>query len=1426
MVKVVVGPVSVGVPEGAPAPQAIVESSKQVRMGTLYAMVDAEAEMPTWFAACCLALFALTTIAEAEDLPQNPNEPALQVQSANNLPPQSPTPVTANPIDPAQLPDSLKPWVDWVMSKHPELACPVVDNGRGCLWPGVLTFDARSDGATMSLAVQADRAMPLPLPGGKGSWPQEVRVDGASAPVLDVGGVPVVGLQAGRHTISASYIWNGRPASLPLPAQIGRVALTVDGTPNPWPRIDTDGLRLGAAQVDQRQDQRLDLEVARRVRDGVPLVVETVLTLRASGSGREVDLGDVQVVGTTPVSLTANLPARFTPQGRLVVQVRPGTYEVRFEAVHAGAVAELKRPAATDPWPAVEYWAVATAERVRAVNLGGPPGVDPARTTVPQAWRTLPVFSVSVDTALTFEELRRGEPDPAPNQLNLSREMWVDMDGGGLTVRDTFTGSMHQGWRLDVVGPANLGHASSGGADQVITRTPEGVAGVELRSQSAKIVAESRFDGRPGTMAAVGWNTDVQSLSATLHLPPGWTLLAGTGVDNLDGSVLDQWTLFDLFFVLILAMASARLLGRSWGGLALVALVLARHEAGAPQWTWAALLVLVALASVVPAGWAKNSVQALRAGTLLVLAALLLPFAIGQVQTGLFPSLEQQWAQGGGDLNADQDILTKGAVGGLSAARHSRPKPAPASKQRSVTKNYLSAQTDPSAVVQTGPGVPNWSWNQQALRWSGPVTEDHQMRLFLIGPMGNLLLALLRVLLLGALAMRLADFNTLKGWAKTLAGTVGAIAALLLAGATTPAEAANPDQALRQELEARLTQPPNCAPHCATVPTAYMVVRDDTLQFDAEVHAAADTSWPIPGPTGTWVPDRVTLDGKSATAMMRRTDGFLHLRVPAGVHRVRVEGPLPPTDAVALAFGLVPQRMDWEGEGWALDGRHADGTVDASVQLARMLGESTTAQSAENLSPWLEVHRDLDLGIPWRVRTTVRRVGPTDYPVAIKMPLLVGEAVTDGGFAVADGLVAITLERDQAEATWLSTLEETEAVHLTAPTNVPWTEVWTLSCSPVFACEHSGPAPLQHVVGGAWNPSWRVWPGEAVTVSVRRPHAVEGQTTTIDGATLTLSPGRRQLIGELALNLRSSQGGRQKLTLPEGASLQVVKIDGQPRPLQLRDGTQLHLPIQPGSQQVYISWQQPRPPSIVDTAPKVDLGGPAVNLTVVIKPAEQRWIAMLQGPRWGPVPLFWTYVLIMGLIAWFLSKSEWSSLRFHQWLLLGLGMTQVPVGVPVVVAAWFLALEWRSRHVPSNAILFNLVQLGLVLWTLLSLLGLYSAIHAGLLWQPDMQVAGGGSHDTHLVWFVDHATSSFPQPTVISLPMWAWRVAMLIWSLWLAASLKAWLPWAWRAFSHDGWYRPGLPAKKATASPETLAQPPADQASDGADTEITGPPVA
>lgn len=150
--------------------------------------------------------------------------------------------------------------------------------------------------------------------------------------------------------------------------------------------------------------------------------------------------------------------------------------------------------------------------------------------------------------------------------------------------------------------------------------------------------------------------------------------------------------------------------------------------------------------------------------------------------------------------------------------------------------------------------------------------------------------------------------------------------------------------------------------------------------------------------------------------------------------------------------------------------------------------------------------------------------------------------------------------------------------------------------------------------------------------------------------------------------------------------------------------------------------------------------------------------------------------------------------------MLGLGLTQVPLPVAGVVFGWFFALAFQDAQRPESPFWFNLRQLLLLAFTLVFLACISGAVYDSLLNTPDMEVAGSGSSQNRLHWYVDRSSGALPEVWVLSVSLWVWRGVMLLWALWLAHSLVGWLPWAWQRFSAAGLWRPWRKARAAAKS--------------------------
>ena len=198
----------------------------------------------------------------------------------------------------------------------------------------------------------------------------------------------------------------------------------------------------------------------------------------------------------------------------------------------------------------------------------------------------------------------------------------------------------------------------------------------------------------------------------------------------------------------------------------------------------------------------------------------------------------------------------------------------------------------------------------------------------------------------------------------------------------------------------------------------------------------------------------------------------------------------------------------------------------------------------------------------------------------------------------------------------------------------------------------------------------------------------------------------------------------------------------------------------------------------------------AVNAGVTFHMPQDRWILWAGGPRLGPAVLFWSYLIVVVLVAVALGRIPWTPLKTPHWLLLGLGLTQTEPLAAIVIVGWLLALGLRKDQWPREGWLaFDLAQLALLAWTVVALGGLYDAVREGLLGIPDMQIAGNGSGHYTLIWTRDRIDSYMPQPWVVSVPLLVYRLLMLLWALWLAHFLLKWLRWGWHCFSQGGFWR-------------------------------------
>ena len=1446
------------------------------------------------------------------------------------------------------VPAALSPWIDWVLAGEDQRACALGATGAGervCAWPGRLRLELDDAGGRFEQAWTLAAAEWVPVPGGSGQWPQQVSVNGAPAAVVERNGRPMARLASGEHRLSGHFAWPRRPDVLQVPAEVGLLSLSLNAVEIEQPRLDaTGGLWLGAERrprQPQQEPDALSLEVTRRIEDSVPLRVQTRLLLEVSGQPRESLLGPILLPGGRPLRLESPLPARLMEQGAplLQLQLRPGRWELTLESHHPGpAVSALRlpkqpsAPASTSApnWPTQEVWVFAARPDLRRVELSGADPIDPRQTRLPAQWQQLPAYLMRAGETLRIEQLSRGAT--GSDQIQLERVMRLDFDATGLSLRDRLSGELRERRRIEVEPPLRLGQVSVDGEPRLITRLTTGSAdqaereGVEARGARLELSADARIDSGPVgwhlELPGSGWALPLSRVSTQLFLPPGWDLLAAAGVDNLPDSWLARWSLLDIFLVLIAALAVTRLWGWPWGLLALLTLVLTWQEPGAPRWVWLHLIAAAALVRLLPESarrappisqqrdepsgdashaqgppWLATGVRLYARLALLSLVLIAVPFLVTAMRDGLFPQLEQQRL---GLVDSPTGWLTPmSAVDQVGSRLHhqvesSRVKSAPAevgADQASAPR--LLPTLDPDARLQTGAGVPEWSWRRFELSWSGPMPPDHRLHLWLLPASASLPLALLTLVLVPLLGLRLADRRSSRQPTGTPtaptsgkhAAHLGLLALALIGGlwlspspslaATAPAfqqhpppvsqpmpelaaapltahPAANsagfPPASLLAELRQRLLAPPDCAPRCAEIARLVLDASPRALRLLLAVDAVEAIALPVPGARNGWSPSRVELNGQPLDRLLGLTNGDLAVSIPSGRHLLLLSGSLAGVEQVAIPLPLRPRLLEtsidpvWQLEGLGDDGVPGDqlrlvrqqeakglaagdepdgasindqnpgggGTTSGSMSASASAPASDAARS-DTQAPWpplLKITRTLSFGLDWELITEVERRSPLGQSVSLRVALIDGESVTTSGVQIRDAEVLVSLPPGRARMRWRSALRPVDRLALRASSDPRLTEEWRLQVSPIWHLRAQGVPAVQPRDGDARAlPTYRPWPGEVLELSLSRPVGVAGPTLTLDRSRYRLQPGRRSSEALLQLNLRSSQGGRHRLLLPAGAEPTRLRVDGQSRPLLMQDNA-VDLALVPGSQRIELSWLQPDGLSFVYQPAAVTLGVAGVNAETQVRLGADRWLLWASGPGLGPAVQFWGLLLVIAVLALILARARLTPLGVGDWLLLGIGLSQVSIWVGALVVLWLFALGLR-RRLGEDALApwrFNLMQIGLVLLSMAALSALLLAVQQGLLGSPAMQVAGNGSSATELNWYLDRSGEQTAPVTVISAPIWIYRLLMLAWALWLAWRLLDWLRWGWQGLvAPTPWRQSRRQALKRKATEEGLS---------------------
>lgn len=1342
------------------------------------------------------------------------------------------------------IPEPLKPWVPWVSKGSEALTCPYINNtqyenqqNHVCAWPSDLALKVTDNSAVFIQSWHILTKSIIPLPGSTKNWPSVVKVNSKQVPVISHKGVPSIELTKGNYQIEGSFEWQKIPESLAIPAQYAFVKLTVNDQVSAFPKIENNDLWLQKSESKQTKQDTLDISVARRITDGTYIALETFISLNVSGKMREVKLGKLLPSGFELISIESQLSSFIDGDGVLRAKVKPGSYSIQVQAYAQPTLLSWSRPERTHNWPKDEIWVFQGHEKLRLGKIEGAKMIDSSQATMPKAWYELPSYLMSTNDTLKYDIQHRGKPLHLENQLSLNRTLWFSFDNHSYTFNDDINGTMINDWRLSMTSPYSLESAEDKDGSVLITTTTENERGIEYRYPHVNIQARGVISAEK-TLPVTGWDSNFERVSVLLQLPPGNKLFAVFGADYVSDSWWASWTIWSSFIVLLSSLITGRLISKSAGVFTALMLVVIYQVSGAPIAAIVNLLIAIAIKKHQPFDCIKPVVNLYWGASITVAIGAILFFSASQIRTVIYPQLEARQSSVE-SFNAAPAMLvdsaSKQAVKRKESALYStmessanaimdrdRMELIKVSGSKANAKNLMMERYQSDSLMQAGSGIPNWQWNSYRIQWNSPVAKDQlfdvivlSKSLYRIIKLIGVALTLLwlYILLKDAMSFVFTQF-TKKVNAKGLVNNkaiVSIIAVFLFFPSYVPNTQATdfPDQTLLNELKARVTEVPLCAPNCASINTMQVSINTKQLTLILSVHANVDTALAIPR-SEFWRPEKLNVSqnlNKTSIDSLYKNKGWIYIPVAKGISTITLIGQIAPVDTFQLEFKEKPKHLNLKtNDAWEIVGTQNNrlaGNALEFIATINVISSNTTTNTDNNTDltstrysahPFVKVTRTLSIDQLFTVQTKVERIAPSSGAINIKVPILTGENITTAGVVAENNQVQVTIPAGSHAFTWRSNITKQAAFSLYAQPELSLIEYWQVIVSPAWHAKLTG---LPIILEDQNNSDYYTYsfyphPDERLNIAVTRPESVKGDVLAIDSVNYKIDQGTRTSKLMLSFEYRSTRGGEHNIELPESYQLKEIRTDNKLINLQVENG-KLAVPVLPGKHSVNIVMRANVSDALFMSAPTINLNAPVSNITSIIDLNSQRWILWAKGPLLGPAVLYWGELFAFILLALLVSKVKFSPLSTFHWIVLGFGLSLSNWGVLMLIAFWFASIT-ASNYRPKtiSRLVFNSSQFLLYVLSIITIMSLVSVVPVSLLSSPSMGIEGNYSYGNHLQWFSDKTDGLLPQVSVMSIPILFYKGIMLAWVIWLSFAFLNWIKWAWKTLGEQGYWRSKL----------------------------------
>ena len=456
---------------------------------------------------------------------------------------------------------------------------------------------------------------------------------------------------------------------------------------------------------------------------------------------------------------------------------------------------------------------------------------------------------------------------------------------------------------------------------------------------------------------------------------------------------------------------------------------------------------------------------------------------------------------------------------------------------------------------------------------------------------------------------------------------------------------------------------------------------------------------------------------------------------------------------------------------------------EAQVSVEKQMAKQDNTQKQYNLNDEVMIEKHIILnGTRWIASTTLT----STQDMNLTLPLFVGEhALNENQLDSSGKNISVSLSAN--EPTTIESFFLPDSHILVPSMNYPIHV--TLQGSELYQAKKiENNANIYSITHGQDNDYWLYSKQKPLDIEIQVQKAIVKDTTMINQYEVDTAIEQDKLVATHSIVTHSTIANQLNFTTAKDEIIRSVSLNNQP----INYAT-----IKPHTYSVSIDASESQLNIVTERAvPKLYIPNPFFQFNVPIynqiwkQNTDGLWAVLATGSYHSSIA--WVGVLLcMLILSFFVSKKVFPMGVIASFVLL-FGAMQGGLPLIALMIITFALIQFRSKSVLKHYFWFNVLQIAIALLVITTFYLVIDSIHMSLILNHPNLYMSNLDDTNNVLWFsAYHAHIG----GLLYLPLWLYKVIMLLWTFWFAYLIIDRAKWGWSAYSSGNIYWKNGPKK-------------------------------